>query len=215
MVTGPRSGAVRGVVVVTDRRQAARPLVDVVAGAVTGGARIVLLREKDLPRTQRLRLAAALRELLRPVGGLLIVAGQDTLDGEALHLRAGAVGPLGRPRLLGRSCHDEAELDRLSTEDYVTLSPVFPSRSKPGHGPPLEPAGLCRLAARAGRPVLALGGVETPELAAACRDAGVAGVAVMGAVMRAADPAQAYARLRAAWDGVCDGSSRDGGRVLA
>ncbi|MEU8077481.1 thiamine phosphate synthase [Catellatospora citrea] len=215
MVTGPHSGAVRGVVVVTDRRQAARPLVDVVAGAVSGGARIVLLREKDLPRTQRLRLAAALRELLRPVGGLLIVAGQDTLDGEALHLRAGAVAPLGRPRLVGRSCHDEAELGRLSTEDYVTLSPVFPSRSKPGYGPPLEPAGLRRLAALAGRPVLALGGVETPEQAAACRDAGAAGVAVMGAVMRAADPAQAYTRLRAAWDGVCDGSSRDGGRVLA
>ncbi|MFC7248181.1 thiamine phosphate synthase [Catellatospora aurea] len=212
---GTPPGEVRGVVVVTDRRQAARPLVDVVAGAVTGGARIVLLREKDLPRGQRLRLAAALRELLRPVGGLLIVAGQDTLDGEALHLRAGAIAPLGRPRLLGRSCHDEAELDRLSTEDYVTLSPVFPSRSKPGYGPPLEPAGLRRLAARAGRAVLALGGVESPEQAAACRDAGAAGVAVMGAVMRAADPAQAYANLRAAWDGLCDGSHRDGGRVLA
>nr|WP_246158259.1 thiamine phosphate synthase [Catellatospora sichuanensis] len=204
-----------GVVVVTDRRQAARPLSDVVAAAVTAGARIVLLREKDLPRVQRLRLAVALRGLLRPVGGLLIVAGQDTLDGEALHLRAGAVAPLGRPRLLGRSCHDGAELDRLSTEDYVTLSPVYPSRSKPGYGPPLEPSGLRRLAARAGRPVLALGGVETPEQAAACRATGVAGVAVMGAVMRAADPASVYARLRAAWDGVCDGSSRDGGRVLA
>lgn len=206
---------VTGVVVVTDRRQATRPLVDVVAAAVAGGARIVLLREKDLPRGQRLRLAAALRELLRPAGGLLIVAGQDTLDGEAMHLRAGAVAPLGRPRLLGRSCHDEAELDRLRTEDYVTLSPVYPSRSKPGYGPPLEPAGLRRLIARAGRPVLALGGVDTPEQAAACREAGVAGVAVMGAVMRAADPAQAYARIRAGWDGVCDGSSRDGGRVLA
>ncbi|MEV0454469.1 thiamine phosphate synthase [Catellatospora methionotrophica] len=205
----------RGVVVVTDRHQAAGPLADVVAGAVGGGARVVLLREKDLPRAQRLRLAVALRALLRPVGGLLIVAGQDTLDGEALHLRTGAVAPLGRPRLLGRSCHDGLDVDRLSTEDYVTLSPVYPSRSKPGYGPPLEAAGLRRLAARAGRPVLALGGVETPEQVAACREAGVAGVAVMGALMRAADPAAAYARMRAAWDGVCDGSSRDGGRVLA
>ncbi|WP_155374102.1 thiamine phosphate synthase [Catellatospora vulcania] len=213
--TGRRPGTVGGVVVVTDRRQATRPLVDVVAALITAGARTVLLREKDLPRAQRLRLAIVLRELLRPVGGVLIAAGQDTLDGEALHLRAGAAAPLGRPRLLGRSCHDEVELGRLSTEDYVTLSPVWPSRSKPGYGPPLESAGLRRLAARAGRPVLALGGVETPEQAAACRDAGVAGVAVMGSVMRAADPAAAYARLRAAWDGVCDGSSRDSGRVLA
>lgn len=214
---GRGTGVVRlgGVVLLTDRCQAARPLVDVVAAAVGGGARVVLLREKDLPRSQRLRLAVALREVLRPVGGLLIVAGQDTLDGEALHLRARAVAPLGRPRLLGRSCHGESELDSLSTEDYVTLSPVYPSRSKPGYGPPLEPAGLRRLAARAGRPVLALGGVETPDRVAVCRDAGVAGVAVMGEVMRSPDPAAAYARLRAGWDGVCDGSSRDGGRVLA
>ncbi|GAA1618189.1 thiamine phosphate synthase [Catellatospora bangladeshensis] len=204
-----------GVVVVTDRRQALRPLVDVVAAAVSAGARAVLLREKDLPRGQRLRIAVALRELLRPVGGLLIVAGQDTLDGEALHLRAGAVAPLGRPHLLGRSCHDAAELAALSTEDYVTLSPVFTSRSKPGYGPALAPIGLRRLCPRAGRPVLALGGIERSEQAAACRESGASGVAVMGAVMRAEDPAEAYARLRAGWDGVCDGRSRGTGTVIA
>ncbi|MEV4414180.1 thiamine phosphate synthase [Catellatospora sp. NPDC049609] len=206
---------VTGVVVVTDRSQTSRPLVDVIAAAVAGGARTVLLREKDLPRTQRMRLAVALRELLKPFGGLLIVAGQDTLDGEALHLRAGAIAPLGRPRLLGRSCHDAHELARLSIEDYATVSPVFPSRSKPGYGPALEPAGLRRLCARAARPVLALGGVERPEHAAACRESGAAGIAVMGAVMRAADPAQAYARLRAGWDGVCDTLPGDGGTVIA
>jgi thiamine-phosphate pyrophosphorylase len=171
-------------VVVTDRRQARAPLPEVVAEAVGGGARWVLLREKDLPRPERAALAAQLRAVLAPAGGRLVVAGPDPLDGDAVHLAA--ADPLVPAGLVGRSCHDTAELARLTTEDYVTLSPVYPSRSKPGY----EPMGLAafrRLCRVAGRPVLALGGIETPAQAAACREAGAAGVAVMGAVMRAGD----------------------------
>ncbi|MBV1849772.1 thiamine phosphate synthase [Catellatospora tritici] len=206
---------VRGVVVVTDRGQAARPLTEVVAAAVAGGARHVLLREKDLPRPARLELAYALRALLEPVGGLLIAGGQDVLEGEALHLAAGAVAPLGRPHVLGRSCHGEAELARLTAEDYATVSPIWPTVTKPGYGPALGLPELRRLCRVADRPVLALGGVTSPEQVAGCREAGAAGVAVLGAVMRAEDPAEVTARLCAAWDGVCDGSGRRGATVIA
>lgn len=194
------------VVVVTDRRQAAAPLPEVVTAAVAGGARWVLLREKDLPRARRAALAARLREILAPVGGRLIVAGADPLGGDAVHLPALADPPSpvdrkgegGVVRLVGRSCHNAAELDRLALEHYATLSPVFASRSKPGYGPPLGLAGLAALCRRATRPVLALGGIQTPEQAAGCVAAGAAGVAVMGAVMRAADPAVVVRELREA-----------------
>jgi thiamine-phosphate pyrophosphorylase len=179
-----------GVLVVTDRRQARLALPEVVAAAVEGGARWVLLREKDLPLPERAALAERLRAVLAPAGCRLIVAGVEPLGGDAVHLSAtDRLVPAG---LVGRSCHDEAELARLTTEDYVTVSPVFPSRSKPGYQPlGLDRFGeLCRLA---GRPVLALGGVETPERAAACVQTGAVGVAVMGAVMRAADPASVVA----------------------
>jgi thiamine-phosphate pyrophosphorylase len=179
-----------GVLVVTDRRQARLALPEVVAAAVEGGARWVLLREKDLPLPERAALAERLRAVLAPAGGRLIVAGVEPLGGDAVHLSAtDRLVPAG---LVGRSCHCEAELARLTTEDYVTASPVFPSRSKPGYQPlGLDRFGeLCRLA---GRPVLALGGVETPERAAECVQTGAVGVAVMGAVMRAADPASVVA----------------------
>jgi thiamine-phosphate diphosphorylase len=182
-----------GVVVVTDRRQALLPLPELVAAAVAGGARWVLLREKDLPRPERAALAARLRAALAPAGGQLIVAGPDPLGGDAVHLAA--ADPAVTAGLVGRSCHGAAGLVRLTTEDYVTISPVFESASKPGYGPALGPAGLRDLCRRAGRPVLALGGIETPERAAACVEAGAAGVAVMGAVMRAADPAATVAEL--------------------
>lgn len=196
-VTG-MAGRPTGLMVVTDRRQARRPLPEVIRAAVAGGARWVLLREKDLPRAERMVLAETLREILAAVGGTLVVAGPDPLGGAAVHLASAGPYPPPELPLVGRSCHDPAELRRLSTEDYVTLSPVYPSPSKPGYGPPLHPVGLARLVRRTPVPVLALGGVGSPDQVAACLAAGAAGVAVMGRVMRAHDPAEVVARLAAA-----------------
>lgn len=179
----------------TDRWQARRGLVDVVGAAVAGGARWVVLREKDLPRAERAALAADLRPILAEAGGTLVVAGPDPLGGDAAHLPAAGPYPPPRLGLVGRSCHDAAELARLTTEDYVTVSPVYPSRSKPGYGPPLRPARLGELIRLSPVPVLALGGIETPGQVRACVEAGAVGVAVLGAIMRAGDPGGAAAAL--------------------
>ncbi len=173
--------------VLTDRHQARGGLVATVAAAVRGGARLVVLREKDLPRERRLAMATELRAVLEPVGGKLIVAGTDPLGGDAVHLSA-TDPPVEGIGYVGRSCHDADELAAASTVDYVTLSPVFPTPSKPGYGPPLGTAGLARLVAGTSRKVFGLGGIGRAADARACRAAGAAGVAVMGAVMRAADP---------------------------
>ena len=168
--------------VVTDRTQCAGPLVDAVAAAVDAGARAVVLREKDLPAGERAELATVLRGLLKPAGGTLVVAGPGPYD--AVHLAARDPFPAPRPALVGRSCHDAGEVAAAAAEgcDYVTVSPVFPSASKPGYGPPLRPDGLARLAAT-GPAVFALGGVRPADVPA-CRAAGAYGVAVMGPVMR-------------------------------
>ncbi|PZF91442.1 thiamine phosphate synthase [Micromonospora deserti] len=192
-----------GLVLLTDRWQARRPLAQVVAGAVAGGVRWVVLREKDLPRAERAALAVDLRAILTAVGGTLIVAGPDPLDGDAVHLPSAGPYPPPRLGLVGRSCHDGAELARLTTEDYAILSPVFPTRTKPGYGPPLHPAGLSMLIRQSPVPILALGGVETPEQVRACVAAGAAGVAVLGAVMRAEDPTRVAATLTAAVEAAC------------
>ncbi len=169
--------------VLTDRTQCSGPLTDVVRAAVDAGARGVVLREKDLPYAERARLADALRAVLDPVGGVLVVADGP---GDAVHLSSSEPMPSRRPAVVGRSCHDALELARAAGEgcDYVTLSPVFVSASKPGYGPALGLAGFAGLvAAYAGPPPYALGGV-LPAQIAGCLAAGAHGVAVMGAVMR-------------------------------
>ena len=187
-----------GLIVVTDRAQARRGLPAVIGASVEGGARCVLLREKDLPAPRRRALADELRAILAPAGGRLIVAGPDPLGGDAVHLAAADPAPPPGVSLAGRSCHDETELSRLTTEDYVTLSPVFRTRSKPGYEAELGLAGLARLVGRTVARVFALGGIETAAQARSCVLAGAAGVAVMGAVMRAPDAAALVAELAGA-----------------
>jgi thiamine-phosphate pyrophosphorylase len=210
-----------GVVVLTDRRLAAGPLPAVVAAAVAGGAEWVILRERDLRYAERRALAGALRPLLPP--GQLIVAGPDPLGGDAVHLAAADPLPVIRSmshqwsapvaqhgRIVGRSCHGVGEVRRLSGETYVTLSPVFPTTTKPGYGPALGARGAAEL----GSPVpwLALGGVDSAERAAECAAAGAAGIAVLGAVMRATDPARVVRELAAAFaGGSSSGVTRQGG----
>jgi thiamine-phosphate pyrophosphorylase len=191
---------------ITDRSQARRPLVEIVAEAVAGGCRWVSLREKDLAPVDRLSLVRMLLPLLRAAGGRLTVHDDCDAAGscDGLHLPSRANTAevrrlLPPPTLLGQSCHSVAEVRAALAAgvDYVTLGPVFATASKPGYGPLAGGPSIAETLR--GLPVLALGGVE-PDSIAACRAAGFAGVAVMGSIMRAADPAATWRDLVRAWD---------------
>jgi thiamine-phosphate pyrophosphorylase len=179
-------------------------LVATVTEAVAGGARAIVLREKDLPADERVALAGVLTAVLEPAGGTLIVASDPAVASAAgatwLHLAAVDPVPSSEFRW-GRSCHSADDVARAAAEgaSYVTVSPVFATASKPGYGPALGSAGLRAVvtAVEGTRmPVFALGGV-TPERVPACVDAGAYGVAVMGEVMRSRDPAGAVKALLA------------------
>jgi thiamine-phosphate pyrophosphorylase len=180
--------------VLTDRSQCASTLVATIASAVERGARAVVVREKDLPEPERAALVKELRAILDAAGGLLLVAGKHGpgLSGSAVHLSSVDEFPAPRPALVGRSCHTAAEVARASDEgcDYVTVSPVYPSASKPGYGPALGAAGLAALA-RDAPPVYALGGV-LPDHVPDCVAAGAHGVAAMGPIMRDPDLVSEY-----------------------
>lgn len=196
--------------IVTDRRRAHLPLEAIAATAFEAGARWVSVREKDLPRAEQIDLVRKIAGIA-PAGATVGLHGVPApkADGiAAWHLpRHGDVEEARRlapdSRLIGKSCHNlaAAQAAQEAGADYVTLSPIFATDSKPGYGPALGLAALEAAAAQlrsTGCRVLALGGV-TPGTIGACRKAGADGAAVMGAVMAAADPAAAVAALIAAW----------------
>jgi thiamine-phosphate pyrophosphorylase len=110
----------------------------------------------------------------------------------SLHLPAAALGHKvdAAHLLLGASVHDAGEVEAAleAGADYLLAAPVFETASKTLQRPPLGLAGLRAIAGAVPVPVIALGGI-LPERAPACLQAGAAGVAAMGAVMRADDPA--------------------------
>jgi thiamine-phosphate pyrophosphorylase len=201
-----------GLMILTDRRMAAdagHDLVDVVCEAVGAGAPTVMLREKDLPPTDRHGLAVRLRVATATAGAALIVASDVALaravGADGVHLAAGDPWPgdANTGLRVGRSCHTSGELVAAATRgtaDYATFSPVFATTSKPGYGPALGVDGLaagCLAVAGVGSglAVYALGGIG-PSQAGACLAAGATGIAVMGIVMRADDPGAVVTSLR-------------------
>lgn len=189
--------------ILTDRHACTthgRTLTQTVERAVEAGARTIVLREKDLPAPERLDLATRLRAILDNAGGMLIVASDAPLArsvrAAGVHLAASDPLPPRGGLVVGRSCHNAAELRTAADDglDYVTLSPVFPSSSKPSYGPPLELDRLAALVVTVAIPVYALGGIG-PRRARACLRSGAHGVAAMGAVMAADDPGQVVADL--------------------
>ena len=184
--------------IVTDRRQARRPLADVVAAAIKGGCRWISVREKDLAADEQVLLARALIPAAHAQGARLTIHGEAALAAAAgvdgVHLPAGsdaaaARALLGADKLIGISIHTVTEADGIdpSSVDYVLAGPAFETASKPGYGPELGRKGLSEIARVAHVPVLAIGGINTARIADLIAE-GVAGVGVMGSVMRASDP---------------------------
>jgi len=190
--------------IISDRSQARRPLEEIAAAAFAGGCRWFSLREKDLPPAERRALLGRLVVLGRRCGATVGI--HEDIDAaihagaDAVHLPSGSRPETARTRLpgvlIGASAHSAEEASTLlqAGADYVTVSPIFVSASKPGYGPALGLDGLARIVSRAPGPVLALGGIAAAN-AAACLAAGARGIAVMGAVMRAADPQAAVGHI--------------------
>jgi thiamine-phosphate pyrophosphorylase len=193
---------------VTDRKQARLPLDELVASACAGGCRWISVREKDLSPNEQIALAQRLGPIAQRFGARLTLHGDGTLARTAglagVHLPANgdpaaARALLGTDALIGRSIHGVADATALdaATVDYAIAGPAFATASKPGYGPALGPDGLAAICRAAPVPVVAIGGIEEQVVPQLMRT-GVAGIAVMGAVMRAAEPCAAIERLLAA-----------------
>jgi thiamine-phosphate pyrophosphorylase len=192
--------------VITDRHQARHSIETIAEAMGQTGGRWLLLRDKDLEPGERRGLAGRLSVVARRHGMHLSVSRDVDLAAEcgaSVHLQsAAAVGAarlrLGRDALIGVSAHgvDDVRAAAAAGADYATLSPIFLTSSKPGYGPALGVAAIGE-AAHVGIAVIALGGV-TADVARPCLNAGAAGVAVMGDIMRSDDPGRSIGGLLAA-----------------
>ena len=189
----------------TAAEQRARLLAKV-AEASRAGVDLIQLREKDLPPRELEALAKeAVRVVRENAGGkrtrLLINSRADVAiaaEADGVHLRGDDIAASEarvifskagvRQPVIGVSCHSVSEVRLAESHgaDFAVFGPVFEKSGVPGQGLASlraacgqVPAGGVEAAVPAGQmPVLALGGV-TQDNAAACREAGAAGVAAI------------------------------------
>jgi thiamine-phosphate pyrophosphorylase len=183
-----------------------RTLVEQLRGALEGGVRAVQLREKDLSAAELYPLALELRTLTHAFGAKLLLndridvalaVGADGvhLGGHSLPLAA-ARTLLGPDKLLGVSTHRLAEIPAAAAAgaDFVTFGPVFATPSKLPYGAPVGVAALAQACTSSPLPLFALGGIKAEQLGL-LRQAGCCHVAVISAILAAADPAGASRAL--------------------
>jgi len=200
--------ALRLVVILDADAASGRDLAGLAAAAVGGGATMLQLRAKGVGGREAAGLAA---RILAAAGSVPLVV-NDRLD---VALAVGAAGchlgqtdlPIDAARklvppgfLLGGSAATSAEARRAADEgaDYLGIGPIAATPSKADAAPPIGWDGFARVHAAVPRlPAVGIGGIDT-ALAAGARAAGAAGIAVISAVLGAADPVAATRALRAA-----------------
>lgn len=175
--------------------------------AITAGAGAIQLRDHRAMEKDFTAVVERVKKRLRDPNGLFINSRMALAHQFQCGLHLGRMAPsmrvartlMGARCLIGYSAHSIYE-GRSAVEEganYLIFSPIFPTRSKPGH----PGVGLKKLEAFCKAipevPVFALGGI-TPDRVAACRDAGAYGVAVISGVFHAPDTGKAVEAYLAA-----------------
>jgi thiamine-phosphate pyrophosphorylase len=194
--------------VVTDERLSkGLSHVQIAVQAAKGGADVVQLRDKHMPSKRLFEVAVEIKEALAGTGAILIV--NDRVD-VAIAARADGVH-LGQDDLPLRSVREmapsgfiigvsvgtvaEAMAAERGGADYIALSPLFDTDSKPDAGVGHGLGRLREIRQATALPLVAIGGVNARNLCRAI-EAGADGVAVVSAVVSQDDVGAAARSLK-------------------
>jgi thiamine-phosphate diphosphorylase len=201
----------------------ARPPGDLEAllrAALTGGAAIVQLREKELGRLGIERAAGTFRRVADTFSALFVVNDDPelarSLDADGVHVGQDDVSAekarelLGPDAIVGLSTHSEEQIAASAERpvDYISVGPIWETPTKEGR--PAVSLDLIRHAAEhAPHPFFAIGGIDTSN-AGEVVEAGAERLCAVRAIRDSADPEAAATALRQAFAGAERGVARGG-----
>ncbi len=211
MNRNPWSNQLRGLYVITDSRllHSDELLLQGVAAAISGGARLVQYRDKSTDQQKRLRQSRALLQLCHEQRVPLVINDDIALAAEVgadgVHLGqddlslSEARALFGEQAIIGLSCYNQLHLAEQAQEagaDYVAFGRFFSSHTKP-QASPADRVLLDQARKKIQLPVVAIGGI-TPENGGALLMAGADMLAVVHGVFAQSDiqtAAQNYREL--------------------
>lgn len=204
-----RQGLQLGLYLVTDERLSmGRATAEIVRAAIRGGVDVVQLRGKDLPIREQLAIGRALRAITREAGVPFIVNDRVDLalavEADGVHvgqddLPADVVRRLVGPEMIvgvSAATIAEARAARNEGADYIGVGPIWGTATKADAGEAVGPGLIATLKGAVDLPMVGIGGIKAAN-AAEVIAAGGDGVAVVSAIVSAADPEAAARDLKA------------------
>ncbi|MEE8482440.1 MAG: thiamine phosphate synthase [Acidiferrobacterales bacterium] len=203
------ASAICGLYVIADTQVIVKNLIDSVAAAIEGGARVVQYRDKSNDTKKRQREATALCALCQQhdipfiVNDDVDLAQQSEAAGVHLGKHDGAIETareqLGNNAIIGISCYNELELAHhaaVSGANYIAFGSFYSSPVKPD-AVVANSKLLTQAKQELSLPMVAIGGI-TPENGAELISSGADSLAVISGVFSTNDirsAAQSYAVL--------------------
>lgn len=182
-----------------------RPTLDIVKAALSGGAKLIQLREKEMPLPDLIRLAEQARRLTAEAGALLMINDRPDvamgIEADGVHLGqddfpVSLARKLAPHLIIGASTHNaaEAEAARTAGASYINIGPVFPTQTKSRPGAFLGLDGLRRIAKVAKTPFTVMGGIKREHIPVLLQ-AGARTIAMVTAITQADNPEAATREL--------------------
>jgi thiamine-phosphate pyrophosphorylase len=177
--------------------------------ALTGGADIVQLREKELGRAEIERAAQTFRRIADNFSALFILNDDPELaqrcDADGVHVGQDDVRAeqarelLGPDAIIGLSTHSKEQIAASAERpvDYISVGPIWETPTKEGR-PAVGLELIAHAAHHAPHPFFAIGGID-PSNAVQVVEAGAERLCAVRAIRDSADPAGAATALRQAF----------------
>lgn len=183
-----------------------RSLINVVMEAVQGGVGVVQIREKNSETRDFYELARAMKQRLKGKNVPLIINDRVdvalAVDADGVHvgqkdLPCSVIREmLGPDKIIGVSINTFDQIHKAHEEgvDYLSLSPVYPTPTKPDTTEPFGIAGLIKARKMTTTPLITIGGINKSNIGEIMAT-GVDGVALVSAICSAPSPRQAAEAL--------------------
>lgn len=197
----------RGLHVLTNREAVKpRPLIEVLELVIQGGASVIQLRDKNVPKEDMIILGRELRKITQNKCFLIVNDNIDValeIGADGIHVGQKDMSARGVRNLipsnmiLGVSANtvNEALKAEQDGANYIGAGPVFPTISKFDADSPIGLSGLSAIKQAVHIPVIAIGGISLQNAADVAKISD--GIAIISAVLRAEDPKKATEALSA------------------
>ncbi|WP_411821604.1 thiamine phosphate synthase [Leptospira sp. 'Mane'] len=169
----PKTHPISGPYLVTDRGLCLfHTLETIIANSVSGGVKLVQLREKDSNTKDFINLAIRIKTLLKGTNIPLLI--NDRIDvalaaeAEGIHIGQSDMPPilarkiLGDSAIIGLSVESMEDFENIPPEakiDYLGVSPIFSTSTKTDTKSPWGIEGLKLLRSKTDLPLVAIGGI--------------------------------------------------------